>query len=88
MTMTDSGTDLSTIFVVARGPFKAEGVDRWPGEVLFTDGWLKGRAEQMVKVLNLKPAPYDLLETWVTCDCGRLWENERARTLHHCTKGA
>jgi hypothetical protein len=78
--------DLSGVFVVDRVPYGTlDGLHREAGEVLFTDGWLPGRAAQLVKVFVLRPAPYLLMDTITTCGCGRAWENAEAQARHKCS---
>ena len=80
--LAEPSQDLSQLFIVQRGNFNADGIERERGEILNCSGWRNYKA--LVETRYLAPAQYTLLDTKVDCPCGRHWENQERADAHRC----
>lgn len=84
-TVTATPLDLRHVHIVLRGRgFVANGIQRERGEILDTSDWRLTSVRSMVDQRILGAADYSLNDTAVTCECGRMWENEERAADHSC----
>lgn len=79
MTMLVANT---TLYVVLRGSFDADGIQRERGEILDTEKWRN--VKPLVDARYLAAITTAALETIVDCPCGRQWIDQEASDRHRC----